>query len=144
MQSLPERHILKLSEKALRDDNIDFVLKKLQSKYEEQLYIVGNGEIGALIDSDCLLEGEYGRFEAAFYIVAPDEEFDAVLPAADYLCMTVKGSYARMREEWSKLLVYAQREGVSVCGSGVELYLIDNHDTNKENEFITELQIAVR
>lgn len=144
VQSLPERHILKLSEKALRDDNIDFVLKKLQSKYEEQLYIVGNGEIGALIDSDCLLEGEYGRFEAAFYIVAPDEEFDAVLPAADYLCMTVKGSYARMREEWSKLLVYAQREGVSVCGSGVELYLIDNHDTNKENEFITELQIAVR
>ena len=144
VQSLPERHILKLSEKALRDDNIDFVLKKLQSKYEEQLYIVGNGEIGALIDSDCLLEGEYGRFEAEFYIVAPDEEFDAVLPAADYLCMTVKGSYARMREEWSKLLVYAQREGVSVCGSGVELYLIDNHDTNKENEFITELQIAVR
>lgn len=67
-----------------------------------------------------------------------------MLPAADYLCMTVKGSYARMREEWSKLLVYAQREGVSVCGSGVELYLIDNHDTNKENEFITELQIAVR
>ena len=65
VQSLPERHILKLSEKALRDDNIDFVLKKLQSKYEEQLYIVGNGEIGALIDSDCLLEGEYGRLRSS-------------------------------------------------------------------------------
>ena len=143
LRNLPQRHILKLSEKTLRDENFDFILKKLQSEYEDQLYIVGNGEIGSLIDGKYLMDGGYGRYEAAFYIVAPGEEFDAQLPAGEYLCMTVKGGYDKMRREWEKLFDYAKREELRVQGSGVELYLIDDHDTNKESEFLSELQIAV-
>ena len=143
IQSMKERNILKLSEKSMREENINFVLKKLQSECEDQLYIVGNGEIGALIDKDRLLGGEYGQFESAFYIVAPDEEFDATLPAGDYLCMTVIGCYDTMQAEWAKLLAYAAQNDLIPCGSGIELYLIDEHDTNQSSEFITELQIEV-
>ena len=143
LRNLPERHILKLSEEAIRDDNFDFILKKLQSEYEDQLYIVGNGEIGSLIDGKYLQGGGYGRYEAAFYIVASGEEFDGELPAGEYLCMTVKGGYEQMRGEWDKLFEYAKREGMAAQGDGVELYLIDDHDTNEEKEFLTELQIAV-
>ena len=57
--------------------------------------------------------------------------------------MTVKGGYEQMRGEWDKLFEYAKREGMAAQGDGVELYLIDDHDTNEENEFLTELQIAV-
>lgn len=143
LRKFPERHILKLSEKTIRDDNFDFILKKLQSEYEDQLYIVGNGEIGSLIDGEYLHSGGYGRYEAAFYIVAPGEDFDALIPAGEYLCMTVKGGYEQMQGEWEKLFAYAKREGMAVNGNGVELYLIDDHDTNSEREFLTELQIAI-
>ena len=143
LRNLRDRHILKLSEKTLRDDNFDFILKKLQSEYEDQLYIVGNGEIGSIVDRKYLQSGGYGRYEAAFYIVAPGEEFDGQLPAGEYLCMTVKGGYEQMQGEWKKLFDYAKREGLTATGDGVELYLIDDHDTKCESEFLTELQIAV-
>ncbi len=143
LRNLPERRILKLSEEAIRDDNFDFILKKLQSEYEDQLYIVGNGEIGSLIDGEYLKGGGYGRYEAAFYIVGPGEEFDGELPAGEYLSMTVKGGYEQMRREWEKLFDYAKSKGLAPIGDGVELYLIDDHDTNSEGEFLTELQMAV-
>lgn len=66
---LPKRRILKLSENVIRDDDLDFVIKKLQSEYEDQLYIIGNGDIGATIPLNCLEKGLYGHFDSAFYIV---------------------------------------------------------------------------
>lgn len=96
-----------------------------------------------MIDRAYLLDGGYGRFDSAFYIVEEYEEYDSLLPAGDYLCMTVKGGYENMKAEWEKLLEYAHRHELETTGDGIELYLIDNHDTNDESEFLTELQIAL-
>ena len=60
VQYYPERHVLKLSEDVYRDDEIDFVIKKLQSEYEDQLYIIGYGDIGSTIPLEELQEGRYG------------------------------------------------------------------------------------
>ena len=142
--TIPERHILKLSENVLRDDDLDFVIKKLQSEYEDQLYIIGNGDIGATIPLDYLEKGGYGLFDSAFYIVDEKEEFDAVLPSGKYICMTVKGSYSKIAPSWRKVLEYARNNGLCAEGPVIELYIIDNHDTGNEDEYITQLQIKVR
>lgn len=144
VRKLPERKILTLSENMIRDADIDFVLKKLQTESEDLLYLIGNGEVGAMIDRAYLLDGGYGRFDSAFYIVEEYEEYDSLLPAGYYLCMTVKGGYENMKAEWEKLLEYAQRHELETTGDGIELYLIDNHDTNDESEFLTELQLFTK
>lgn len=143
IRRLPERKILTLSENMVRDADIDFVLKKLQTESEDLLYLIGNGEVGAMIERNYLITGGYGRFNSAFYIVEEDEEFDSLLPAGDYLCMTVKGGYENMKGEWEKMLEYARTHDLQTEGDGIELYLIDNHDTIDESEFITELQMEV-
>lgn len=143
IRKLPERKILTLSENMVRDADIDFVLKRLQTESEDLLYLIGNGEVGAMIEREYLMAGGYGRFNSAFYIVEEDEEFDSLLPAGDYLCMTVKGGYESMKSEWEKMLEYARLYDLQTEGAGIELYLIDNHDTIDESEFITELQIGV-
>ncbi len=144
IRQLHERHILKLSENVLRDDDLDFVIKKLQSEYEDQLYIIGNGDIGATIPLDYLSGGGYGLFDSAFYIVDESEEFDSVLPAGKYVCMTVKGSYAKIPFSWKSVLAYAESNSIQLEGHAVELYIIDNHDTGDENEYITQLQVKIK
>lgn len=144
IRKLPERKILTISESIIRDADIDFVLKKLQTESEDLLYLIGNGEVGAMIDRAYLLDGGYGRFDSAFYIVEDYEEYDTLLPAGEYLCMTVKGSYENMKAEWEKLLEYAHRHELETTGDCIELYLIDSHDTNDESEFLTELQLFTK
>ena len=140
---LPERHILKLSENVIRDDDLDFVIKKLQSEYEDQIYIIGNGDIGATLPVDYLKTGGYGHFDSAFYIVDKDEEFDSVIPEGDYLSVTVKGGYAQIAGIWQNIIGYAENNGLSLDDTAIELYIIDNHDTADENEYITQLQVRI-
>jgi len=144
IRDIEERHILKLSENVLRDDDLDFVIKKLQSEYEDQLYIIGNGDIGATIPLEYLKTGGYGMFDSAFYIVDQDNEFDAVLTGGRYICMTVKGSYSKIPSSWKKLIEFANNSNLQTEGNAIELYIIDNHDTGDEREYITQLQIKIK
>ena len=142
--AFPERNILKLSESVQRDDDLDFIIKKLQSEYEDQLYIIGNGDIGATLPLDYLHAGNFGLFDSAFYIVGRNDQFESILPKGQYLCMTVKGGYSKIKPSWIKLLEYADRQNLQMEGHAIELYIIDNHDTGDENEYITQLQIKIR
>lgn len=140
---IPQRRTLRLSEQVTRDDDVDFILKKLQAEYEDQLYIIGYSDVGATIPLDYLEAGGYGLFDSAFYIVEENEEYDSVIPAGNYLYMNIKGSYARVAPAWQKLLAYARQNKLRPEGHAIEIYVIDNHDTGKEEEYVTQLQIRL-
>jgi len=142
IRHLPARRILRLSENVYRDEDLDFVIKKLQKEYEDQLYIIGNGSIGATIPLNELSEGYYGQFTSVFY-TTEDEDFDAILPEGEHLCLTVKGSYKTIPGAWQALFDYADDHGLQPAGEPMELYIIDNHDTNDESEYITQLQVPL-
>ena len=141
--TLPQRPILRLSEDVYRDDELDFVIKRLQAEYEDQLYIIGYGDVGATIPLSELTEGNYGHFDSAFYIVDPGEEFDAVLPEGRYLSQQIAGGYSQIASRWQEILAHASARGLKPCGPAIELYLIDNHDTTNEDEYVTCLQVRV-
>ena len=139
-----ERKILQLSEHVYRDENLDFVIKKLQKENEDQLYLIGNGDIGATIPLDTLSSGKYGDFNSAFCICRNDSDtYDAVLPEGKYLSATISGSYKYIPEAWQGLLSYACEQGLTPVDDPIELYIIDNHDTNKEEEYITQIQVRI-
>lgn len=143
IQYLSPRKILRLSENVYRDDDLDFVIKKLQKQYEDQLYIIGNGDIGSTIPLHEIEKKHYGHFTSVFY-TTEDDDFDEVLPGGEYLCLTVKGSYRVLPDAWSSLFDYMTSYGLTADGDPMELYVIDNHDTNDESEFITQLQIPLK
>lgn len=140
---IPERKILKLSENVYRDEDLDFVIKELQKKNQNQLYLIGNGDMGASLPLTSISRGTYGHFNAAFCRVDEGESFDAVIPAGNYLCTTVRGSYAKMPAAWAALFDELKTRGLTAAGDPMEFYIIDNHDTNHEEEYITQLQIPV-
>ncbi|MGN0659202.1 MAG: MerR family transcriptional regulator [Emergencia sp.] len=140
---LPERRILSLTENVYRDDDLDYVIKKLQKENEDQLYIIGNGGIGATIPLDYVMSGGYGHFNSVFCLTE-DDDYDGILPEGDYLCSTVKGSYRTVPAAWNALFAELRRLDLSPAGDPMERYIIDNHDTSDESEYITQLQIPLR
>lgn len=142
IRNLPARRILRLSENIYRDEDLDIVIKKLQKEYEDQLYIIGNGSIGSTIPLDKIQKGLYGHFTSVFY-VTEDDNYDTEIPAGRYLCLSVQGPYRHIPLAWEDLFSYMKRQGLTAAGDPMELYIIDNHDTNDENEYMTQLQVLL-
>ncbi|MEE0741988.1 MAG: MerR family transcriptional regulator [Emergencia sp.] len=143
LRHIPERKILKLSENVYRDEDLDLVIKELQKKNQNQLYLIGNGDMGASLPLSPISSGTYGHFNAVFCRVDEGESFDTIIPAGDYLCTTIRGSYAKMPAAWESLFGELKSRGLKAAGDPMEFYIIDNHDTNHEEEYITQLQIPV-
>lgn len=140
---IPERKILKLSESVYRDEDLDFVLKELQKKNQDQLYIIGNGSMGAVIPLEPISKGIYGHFSAVFvWSVKMKITTQSFLPEITW-GYTVRGSYSKMEAGWKTLFTELSRRKLTPSGNPMEFYIIDNHDTNREEEFITHLQIPV-
>lgn len=144
IRQISPRKILRLSENVYRDADLDFVIKKLQKEYEDQLYIIGNGDMGATIPLDYIREGNYGCFNSVFCIMDEGDDFDTVIPGGDYLCTTVKGDYDHIPSVWKALFAELQNRGLTADGDPMELYIIDNHDTSAPAEYITQLQIKIK
>ena len=139
------RKIISLNDNVYRDADIDFVIKKLQKKTENQLYIVGNGHIGAAIPLDYIRSGQYGHFISVFSVVPNDyEDYDQIIPEGNYLCSTVRGSYSLMPDAWWRFFLNVDSQGLVPDGDPMEFYIIDNHDTNDETEQVTVLQMKIK
>ncbi len=144
VRHFPERKILQLAERVYRDEDLDFVIKKLQKENEEQLYLIGNGNMGATIPLDYIRGGSYGHFNSVFFILENAGEYDGVLPAGDYLCLTVSGSYSLVPGRWQDFFAEAERQKLTPLSDPMEIYIIDNHDTSDETEYVTQLQMQVK
>lgn len=144
LKSYPDRKIFALNDNVTREDDVDFSIKKLQKKSQNMLYLIGNGHIGASIPLDYLSEGNYGHYNKVFTILDDDaEDFDEVLPGGKYVSCMVKGSYRQMSQRWQELFEYAGKRGLIPQADPLEIYIIDNHDTSDEEEYVTLIQVKV-
>lgn len=141
---LPQRKCLKLSENVCRDAEVDFLIKKLQKRHEDKLYILGNNAIGASVSPEGVEKGIYNLFDAVFFIL-PDEteDFDFVLQAGEFLTLTYRGGYHHSLRLIPQLLEEAGRRGLRAATSPIEIYRIDNHETANPEEYLTEIQLGV-
>lgn len=141
---LPERYVVHLNDRSIRDEELDFVIKKLQSEHENRLYLIGSGDIGARIQFDYIEKGGYGNFCSVFSFVEEGDEYDEVIPAGQYLCSTVRGSYRNLPAAWERIFDKLQQGQVAADGDPMEIYAIDNHDTDHEEEYVTMLQVKLK
>lgn len=143
--SLPRRKCLKLSENVCRDAEVDFLIKKLQKRHEDTLYILGNNAIGATVSPLGVEKKIYNLFDAVFFILPEDADYsDFVLEAGEYLTLSYRGGYHNSLRLIPQLLEEARRLGLQPITSPIEIYRIDNHETANPKEYLTELQLGVK
>ena len=105
--------------------------------------MIGSQCMGAAVDEDSLSRGVYNHFSRVFFLTEAGLPFDDTLPAGVYARLYYRGPYDRLEEHCRTLLAGAEAAGRRPAGPPLELYRVDAHDTNREEEYVTELQIRV-
>ena len=132
-----------LEEDIILEKEIDFLLKKLEHRHQDYLKIIGSQCMGAAVDEEWLSRGVYNHFSRVFFLTEPGLPHDDALPAGEYACLYYRGAYDHLEEHCGVLLAGIAAAGRRPAGPPLELYRVDAHDTNREAESVTELQMRV-
>lgn len=138
------RPCFQLSEDVILENDVDFVLKKLEHKYEDIIHVIGIKGFGAEMDPAAVGRGVYNHFRSVFFI-SDWESHSSVIPQGDYASLFYWGAYEqRDSEVFDEFLARIRNAGYRLCGAPLELYHIDMNDTNLHEEYLTELQAPVK
>lgn len=132
-----------LQENVILENEIDFLLKKLEGRHQDYLKVIGTQTMGAILDGESLRRGICNHFSCVFFLTPPVGPRDAVLPAGRYAGLYYRGPYDCLDRHLAVLSRGLQVRGLSPAGPPLELYRVDVHDTRREEEYVTELQIPV-
>jgi len=144
IQTTDNRYCVQLSEHITRDEEVDFLMKKLEQKHEEKIRDFGNQTIGAFYHMEDVISGSANVYESIFFVLdAPADDFDFLLPEGQYLSYFYRGIYDQNKRCCQKILKYAKENNLKNDGKLFEFYHIDNRDTIDEKEFLTEIQLRL-
>ena len=144
VKKIEERYCVQINEHITRDEEVDFLVKKLEQKHEEKIRDFGNQTIGAFYDMEDVIFGDASVYESIFFVLdMKTKDYDFVLPEGEYLSYYYKGTYEQNQECCGKVLEYAKENNLKNDGKLFEFYHIDNRDTIDEREFLTEIQLRI-
>lgn len=144
VKNLEERPCVRLNEYIIRDEEMDFAVKKLHRKHEGKIRDFGNQAIGATVDIEDIEQGIAGGYHNVFFILEPRaKQYNFLIPKGRYLSCYYRGEYLQGRDCIRNLLNYAGEKGYEIAGDPIEIYIIDNRETMKAEEFLTEIQVRI-
>lgn len=144
IKHLAGRPCVQLTQHITKDEEMDFVIKRLHKKYEKIVPELVSQTVGACFSMEDWKRGVSNVYESVFFILEEDSlDYDFLLPAGDYLSCYYRGGYQQNGRRIQELLDYACSHGLSISGDPFELYEIDNRYTGREEEFLTEIQVPI-
>ena len=141
---LDERKIIVLNDSFSRDEEADFLIKKLHKKHEDKLYLLGNNYVGVTMDLTKVKQNIFNSYKSVFFILDKDDKsYDKIIPKGRYLTLSYRGSYEKTDKFIALMMEYADKNNYRAISDPVELYKIDVHETSIVDEYLTELQMQV-
>lgn len=145
IKNMPERVCVRLNQCITRDEEMDFIIKKLHRKHEEKIRDLGNQLIGAFFSMQEIQRGVGNVYHSVFFVLEETtSDYDFVLPAGKYASCYYRGSYEQNAALVQKMLKYLEQNNMTIEGDAFELYEIDNRDTVQQDEFLTEIQVKIK
>ena len=122
---------------------IDRLHKEIELNTEgSRLSYFAWGRAGAFISENDFHKGRHAYYCGSFII---DKLADQEIPAGDYLCMHFRGEYSlkNIDAQYFRMKAYMKDHSLELAGPVVEIYKLDIHETDNEQEYLTEIQIPV-
>lgn len=141
---LPKRPCFLLKEDVILEQEIDFVLKKLEKSHESVLHSIGTRQIGAVLNEQMLKQGIYTHFSSVFFLSADPHQCDTSLPGGLYASMYYAGEYGQLERVYNQLTAFLAAQDLEPAAPPMELYPIDAHHTLDHAEYLTEVQLLTR
>ncbi|RTQ87582.1 hypothetical protein EKG35_18930 [Lysinibacillus telephonicus] len=84
-------------------------------------------------------------FNSVFFILDYENiECDFVLLEGDYLSLYYRGDYGQSYDRILDIINYAKEKGYQLLSNPFEIYEVDNRDTIRSEEFLTEIQVRIQ
>ena len=148
IKQFPSRYCVRLNEHITRDEEMDLIIKKLHQKHEQKIRDLGNLSIGAFLSMPSIEQGIANVYDSVFFILEPEktdsldtQDYDFILPEGSYLSYFYRGSYEQNADRVNEIISKLNESGHFETKEPFELFTIDNRDTMKTEEFLTEIQI---
>lgn len=141
VKSFPRRNCHIIEEPYHSDEEMDLLIKKLLSKDENNLYIIGNNRIGSLLNLEAGSPDKYPNYKGVFII---DKNGTSHLEEGAYLSISYHGLSQQHYKYVPMLVSYANEHGYELTGPLLEILWVDIHQAEDVKEHITELQIQIR
>lgn len=107
---------------------------------------ISEGQIYTSVSIDDLQSRQFEHFKYVFQI--PDTGGDHAvlksLPEGLYACLIFIGPYSAIDTHYTTLLDWIDANGYELCGDSIEKNIVDYDFSDKDEEFISELQIPIR
>lgn len=142
------KRILK-EEISIMDNEIE-ILTNNKKNLKERLSIIENTDnnleldkIGITYDTETIIKDNKISYKNAFYIIESTSSYDGKLSESQYVTYSYKGSYKNDITYINNMLKFIKENKYKITGDIIKICKINIHETEKENEFISEIQIPV-
>ena len=138
VKEFPKRNCHILMDPYHSDEEMDLLIKRLVSRDENNLYIIGNNKIGSFLELDGGCTEHYPDYQGVFII---DKNGTSQLEEGTYLSVRYSGSSLQHHIYVPRLLEAAKKMGYTPEGPLLEILWVDIHQAEDIREHITELQV---
>ena len=142
VKQLPTMRAWRLEKPADSAWEVDRVHRELLAGLDrDQLQYFAWGRAGAIISEKDFAQGNYLHYACSFIL---DDSGDTEFPAGDYLSLHFHGEYSEnIVSSYSKIKTYMALHHLELAGPVRELYKLDIHETDQEEEYLTEVLVPV-
>lgn len=143
LQTFPERGCVMITDDNLPDRYVAYYVTQYKHESHRQIDTIGACDCYSLDIAGSNPESLYFRTRNVFFYtpLLTREECNFFLPAGTYLTLLYQGPLSRTKELYPSMLSYAQTHGLTLTGDPMEFCHIDEYETNRESEYVTEIQI---
>lgn len=146
IEKMEKRDCILLMENLDNKEQIDFFFRKLQLKADDKIPLMGHKALCIFMPVNQLHKDNVYSQVFSFYPIQYKEnkEYDFSLPEANYLSVTYKGHHDLSRQHALMLTEFAEENNYELLTEPFEICHIDIHETEDREEYVTEIQVAVR
>lgn len=144
IRHFPRRDCVRFNQYITRDEEMDYIIKKIHTQHENALFDLGNQTIGAFIAMSDIENNLRNVYYSVFFILKNTfKEPDFSLSEGEYLTCHYRGEYEQNLDRIKEALDFIDESGYKPVSDPFEIYEIDNRTTIKPEEFLTRIQVQV-
>ncbi|CEK29531.1 MerR family transcriptional regulator [[Clostridium] sordellii] len=142
---MPKRKVLTVNSNVTFDENVDYLIQRLNEKFDDKFYVLGNSNFGAVFDTKSVTKGVFNNYKYIFCLLDDDaKNYDFIIDEGYYVTYTYKGNYKQIKKILPMLFKFIEFNNYTILGDPLEIYKIDIYETSIEDEYVTQVQIPVK
>lgn len=145
IRKLPKRKMISLEEKISSVPQLELSLRKLENKYELNSNVI-IGKVVLTVSCRDILKLQVEEYNSINIIIEDnicDERDIKILQEGKYACIYYRGDHSVSKKYYKMLLEYINNNGYSIRGDSYERTIINEYISNKQDDYLTEIQIPV-